>query len=416
MARTPRRPAWLRPTILGTAFLAVLSGAAAFGVTAVLGDVAVAFGEVTDTEVAESVGMSATTLGVGLALIRLAGAGSLWGASLADRLGRRRTLIASVAVGLLFTLAATVMPTYWTFVALIALARPALSTTNALSVVVAAEESRAVGRTWAIAFVGAAYALGSGIISIMRGAFDGMSFRLVLAIAAAPVVLVPWLAKRIEEPPAGRVATGDAGARRIRLGAVPRDLVPLVAVICVLALAISLITGPAFTYLFVYGENVLGATPGYMAVLVIGGGISGLAGLLIGRLAADRVGRRVTAALSTAVVVSGAIVAYSGSLVSFSIGYLLAIAASAAFGPAKGALVNEAVPGRYRGTTNGWAAAAGVVGAVVGLALFGVVSDLVGGFDTAARFLWLPVLPVLLLYAKLPETLGRELEGEEELR
>lgn len=414
MVRTPARPEWLRPTIVGTALLAVLSGAAAFGVTAVLGDVAIAFGEATDSEVAESVGMSATTLGVGLALIRLAGAGSLWGASLADRLGRRRTLIGSVSLGLVLTLAAALMPTYWSFVVIIALARPALSTTNALSVVVAAEETRMAGRTWAIAFVGAAYALGSGLISLLRGVFDGMGFRLVLAVAALPVVLVPLLARNIEEPPAARrqVAPGRA---RIRLGGLPRDLMPLVLKICVLAAAISLVTGPAFSYLFVYGENVLGVSPGYMAMLVLGAGASGMVGLLVGRAAADRIGRRATAAFSTVAVCGAGIIAYSGSVVSFTVGYLVAIAASAAFGPATGALVNEAVPTRYRGTTNGWAAAAGVVGAVAGLALFGIVSDAVEGFGTAARILWLPVLPVTLLYARLPETLGTVMEGEEEL-
>lgn len=409
------RPAWLRPTVLGTAFLAILSGAAQFGVTAVLGDVAVEFGEASGTDVAETIGLSATTLGIGLAIIRLAGAGSLWGASLADRLGRRRVLIGSVSIGLVLTLVSTVMPTYWAFVAVIALARPALSTTNALSVVVAAEESRSSGRAWAIAFVGAAYALGSGLISLLRGVVDGLGFREVLRIAAIPVVLVVWLARRIEEPPAGRVAAGSEGARRPALGAVPRDLLPILVVICVLAATISLITGPAFTYLFVYGENVLGASAAYMAGLVLAAGPSGMVGLLIGRAAADHIGRRVTAAVSTALVIAAALVAYSGSLTSFSVGYLLAIAASAAFGPAKGALINELVPSRYRGTTNGWAAAAGVVGAVLGLSLFGVVADAVGGFDTAARILWIPITPVLLLYARLPETLGTELEGEDEL-
>lgn len=414
MVPTPARPEWLRPTIVGTAFLAVLSGAAAFGVTAVLGDVAVAFGEATDQEVAETVGMSTTTLGVGLAVIRLAGAGSLWGASLADRLGRRRTLIGSVVLGLLLTLVAAGMPSFWTFVVVIALARPALSTTNALSIVVAAEESRMVGRTWAIAFVGAGYALGSGLVSVLRGVFEGMSFRLVLAVAALPVVLVPLLARRIEEPPATRRQAAP-DAPRIRLGGIPRDLLPLVLTLCVLAAAIALVTGPAFTYLFVYGENVLGASPGYMAALVLGAGVSGMIGLLLGRAAADRAGRRITAAAATLAVCGAAVVAYSGSLGYFSVGYLVAIAASAAFGPATGALVNEAVPARYRGTANGWAAAAGVVGAVAGLVLFGIVSDAVGGFGAAARILWLPILPVTLLYARLPETLGAVLEGEDEL-
>lgn len=403
------RPGWLHPTIVTAALLAVLSGAAQFGVTAVFGDVAIAFGEATSSEVAETVGMSATTIGLGLALIRLAGAGSLVGASLADRLGRRRVLLAAIVTGLLLTLVAAAMPGYWLFVVVIALSRPALSTVNAVSIVVAAEETTTRDRTWAIAFVGAAYAVGSGIISILRGVGDGLGFRATLAIAAGGVVLVPLLARRLEEPPLAEHVIIEEHHVPTRLGAVPDHLRGRLALACVLIGAIGLLTGPVFTYLFVYGENVLGATSGFMAVLVLAAGPAGLVGMLIGRATADRFGRRSTSAVSTVLMAAFALLTYTGSIAGFAAGYLLTITASAAFGPASGALLNELVPTSHRGTANGWVTLTGVVAAVVGLATFGLLADVLGGFDVAARWMFLPIVPLVLLYRRLPETLGREI-------
>jgi MFS family permease len=406
------RPGWLHPTIVSAALLAVLSGAAQFGVTAVFGDVAVAFGEATESEVAATVGLSATTIGLGLAAIRLAGGLSLFGASLADRLGRRRVLIGAIVAGLLLTLAATATPTYWAFVAVIALSRPALSTVNALTIVVAAEESHARDRTWAIAFVGAAYAVGSGIVSILRGVVD-IGFRETLGLAALPVVLVPLLARRLEEPPVSEHAVVEhvgAPARRQRLGAVPRELAGRLALASLLIGSIGWLTGPVFTYLFVYGENVLGTSSGAMAVLVLLAGPTGLVGMLVGRAFADRVGRRVTCAVSTVLVVLSALVMYSGTVPGLSAGYLLVIAASAAFGPASGALLNELVPTAHRATANGWVTLTGVLSAVAGLVAFGALADRVGGFHTAALVMFLPMTPLVLVYRRLPETLGVELE------
>jgi MFS family permease len=400
------RRGWLHPTIVGVAGLAVLVGGAAFGVTAVLADVAVSFGEA-DPGTDEPVGLSATAIGIGLAIIRLAGAGSLIGAALADRHGRRRLVLLSVAGGLALTFVATTMPAYWAFVAVIALARPLLSTTNALAAVIAAEETSSADRSKAIAFVGAGYAAGAGIVSVMRGAFPALDFRAVLALAAAPVLLVPLIARRIEEPP---VAAHATAAPLRRVGAMPRDMWARTALVCLLTAAIAVVTGPAFTYLFVYGENVLGLSAGTMAVIVLAAGPVGLTGLLLGRWAADRVGRRWTAGVTTALTAGCAVLAYSGEVATFAVGYLATITVAGAFGPAGGALVNEVFPTRSRGTANGWAAAAGVVGAVAGLALFGVLIDTFGGYEAAGRALWLPVLPLGALYVLLPETRGRELD------
>ncbi|MBS3940030.1 MAG: MFS transporter, partial [Actinobacteria bacterium] len=204
-ARPPRgRPAWLTAPVLTVSVLSIAAGVAQFSVTAVIGDVAAAFGEVGaggGNDVASQIGLPATTLGIALALIRLASLLSLPAAALADRFGRRNLLLTLAAIGLTLTSVAALAPGFWWYVALVALARPALSTVNALAGVVAAEETTSKDRSAAIALITAAYGLGAGVVSVARGAWPGEpSFRLVTAFALVPLLLLPLLARKVREP------------------------------------------------------------------------------------------------------------------------------------------------------------------------------------------------------------------------
>jgi MFS family permease len=91
-------------------------------------------------------------------------------------------------------------------------------------------------------------------------------------------------------------------------------------------------------------------------------------------------------------------------------GYLLAVVAASVFAPAIGALAAELFPTGIRATVAGWMSVAGVLGAVGGLVLFGVLVTALNDFLVAAAVVALPVLAVSPLYARFPETLGMELE------
>ena len=108
--------------------------------------------------------------------------------------------------------------------------------------------------------------------------------------------------------------------------------------------------------------------------MVAGAGVAGLAGLLAGRWLADRVGRRLTGALAMVTVALLAIVTYTGSAPALLAGYILGVFAASVFAPAAGALVNEVFPTTVRASAAGWALAAGVLGAVTGLVVFGAVA------------------------------------------
>jgi putative MFS transporter len=164
------------------------------------------------------------------------------------------------------------------------------------------------------------------------------------------------------------------------------------------------------TFLFVYAENALGMSRSSTAAMVLAAAPLGLVGLVIGRWAADRLGRRVTAAGTQAVVALAGMVTYSGSRAAVAAGYLLAILAASAYAPAFGALGSELFPTRVRATVAGWLVAAGVVGAVAGLVAFGLLTDALDSFSTAAVLICAPVVLTCALFARLPETRGLELE------
>jgi MFS family permease len=419
---SPRRirlHGWHHPAILAVAATALASGFAQFAATAALGDIARAFGKETgigDSVVAQ-VGLSGTTLGVGLAIIRLASLGGLPLAAIGDRLGRRRVLLGTVAAGLAVTAVAALSPGYWWFVALFALARPLLSATNALDAVVAAEETETRDRAKAIALVTAGYGIGAGLTALIRGVADeGLGFRGLFALALVPLVFMPLLARRLEEPDRYQrfrvVADPRLATVQPRvLGRIRAELRPRLRLLAVLAFAIGFVTGPANTFLFVYAENALGMSPSATAALVVGGaGPVGLVGLLLGRWGADALGRRRTAGGTQAVVALACMLTYSGSRPAVAAGYLLGILAAAAYGPSFGALSAELFPTSVRATAAGWLLAAGVIGAVAGLVAFGRLADVLASFSGAAVLVAAPVVVVSLLFARLPETRGLELE------
>jgi MFS family permease len=407
---------WFDPAILVTAALAAAAGFAQFGVSSSLADVARTFGKPSPSgsSVAAEVGLSFTVLGVGLGIIRLAALGSLPLAGLADRLGRRRIMLACTTLGLAISAAAALSPGYWWFVALFALSRPLLAGTNTVSGVIAAEETRSGDRAKAIALVTAGWGAGSGLIAVVRGlAGTALSWRGLFALLVIPLAAMPLLSRRLREPErferSRRAHAGGPAAGRV-LGRPPAALRSRLWMITALIAMLGFVTGPANALLFVYSESVLHLSKLVTAAMVAGAGVLGLLGLVAGRWTSDHLGRRVTAGVAQATIAAAAILTYSGTASAEITGYLLAIFAASMFAPAIGALAAELFPTSVRATVAGWMSVAGVVGAVSGLVLFGVLVTALESFLVAAAIVALPVLALCPLYARLPETMGLELE------
>jgi len=405
---------WRHPSILAAAGLSVASGFAQYAVTASLGDVAAAFGEAAvagpGASIAEQVGLSASTLGLGLAAIRLASLASLPLSGLADVHGRRRTLLATCAIGLVLSVTAAVAPTFWAFVAIVALSRPLLSTTNAVAGVTAAEETRSGDRASAIALITAAYGFGAGLTALAR-ALGGSTFgfRPLFALALVPLLLLPVLQRVLVEPERYVRAVHPA-RRRLLLGPFHGRRRRRLAIVAGMTLAVGFVTGPVNTYLFLYAEGVLGLSPATTFVVILAAAPTGLAGLALGRWGADRLGRRPTAVAAHLGLALFGLATYSGTVPALIGGYLLSVFAGSVYAPAAGALSAELFPTSIRATSAGWLTVSAVVGSVIGLVVFGVVADVADSFGVAAAAVAVPAALVSLIYLRLPETKGVELE------
>ena len=400
----PRLVGWRDRVVLGVVLAAFASGFGQFGEVAALGGVARTFGHGARTgTLAAQVGLSATILGLGLAVIRLASLGGLPLTALADRFGRRTMLLATVTVGLVATVVAAVSPGYWWFVAIFALGRPFLSSTNALSQVTAAEQTSSADRAKAVALVAAGYGVGAGLTAVIHSlGSSALGFRGIFALAVVPLCLVPLMARWTTEP--DRFTRAAATDHPVPvLGAVGpasrRRLVVMVA----LAFAISFVTGPANTFVFLFAQNVVHLAGPVVAAMVVGAGVTGLAGLLAGRWLSDHLGQRPTGAAGLLGIVGFGALVYAGPPGALVVGYLLAVFAGSVFAPAIGSLLNELFPTSVRASAAGWFLVAGVIGAVCGLIAFGAVAQVDDRFSLATVVTFLPAAAAAALFAAVPE-------------
>jgi MFS family permease len=393
-------------------FLATLAaGFAEFGATTSLNDVARHFGSFTQHNTIQSVvGLSGSALGFGLAAYRLSSLAALPLASLADRFGRTRMLRHTLFWGLIVTAVAALSPSYWFFVACFALARPLLSVANTLVQIITVEFATVQLRIQRIAIMAAGLGIGSGLSAVVHGVVRGSdSFRWLFGLALVPVVLVVPLLRRIPEP-----AKGSSETTMARLGAVPREARGRLAVVCATSLLIGVITGPAGGFTFVYAEGILKMHPSRVSAVVVISGAAGLAGLFLSRRLARTLGRRWTIAIGVVFTALASTFAYGGGKTDFVVGYILTVAAGGLLAPAVTAISTEIFAHRFRATATGWITVAGVLGAIAGLGVFGWVADAVhtsssSGLRVAALVTFLPLLPVLCLLTRVPESKEMEL-------
>jgi MFS family permease len=392
------------------AVLALFAGFAQFGAVASLADVAKHFGHVTrSTSLASQVGLSGSVLGLGLAVLRLASLGALPLASLADRLGRIRLVRQTLWLGLAVTAAAALSPNYWIFVACFALGRPLLSTASTLLQVMTVELSTTARRVGRLAVVGAGAGAGAGLSAILHGAIRSSgSFRWLFALAIVPVVAVGGLLRQVPEP-----STRDTDLLA-RIGAVSQEYRGSLWRVALVVGVLGMIGGPANGFVFVYGESILHISPPKVALMVSCAAVTGLVGLLLSRWLADQWGRRTTAALGLLASGLSATLAYGGGKTLFIVGYLLGVGAGGLVTPVITALGTEIFPHHVRATAAGWLVVAGVLGATLGLALFGAVGDVLHTSGSAALrwpavVTFVPMLWTAALLRALPDSAKQEL-------
>ena len=231
-------------------------------------------------------------------------------------------------------------------------------------------------------------------------------------MALVPLAVVVALRSWVEEPSRFMVAQEAGEHPTPVLGAVGPRYRGRLAIVCLIGFSISVITGPANSFVFLYAQDVVHQKGYVSALMVVLAGAAGLIGLLAGRWLADHLGRRPTGSLAMIAVALTPTLAYSGSSEALVVGYVLGVLCGGLFAPALGALLTELFPTSVRASVTGWSVTAAVIGAVVGLVFFGAVADVGSRFAVAAELTFLPAGAVAaVLFWLVPETKGREPES-----
>jgi putative MFS transporter len=358
-------------------------------------------------------------IGTVMATVRMGVVPALLFAFLADRVGRRRLLVATILGFTVCTVATAFTRSAAEFTALQFCARMFIAAEDMLAIVVITEELEAESRGFGIGILGAFGALGFGVAALSLAVIEALPFgwRALYLVGAVPLLWLAWLRRRIPETrrfeAERELRRGEAGLAAA-LGPL-RDLVRRyprrMLALCAAVLPAALVTITAGGFVSKHLQTAQGWRPGQVTLLyAVAGFLVFVSTVVSGRLG-DRFGRRgvmATALLLNAVGVACFYQLSGGWIVP---AWILFTSCGVAIDVLFGALGSELFPTSYRSTASGVRAAVGTVGGALGLLLESLLYPLTGSHSGAITWMlalaWIAPLVVLLL---LPETARRELE------
>jgi len=350
-----------------------------------------------------------------VALLSSAVGGVLFG-RIADRIGRARALSLTVLVYSFASLGSATATGVGQLVAWRTLLGLGLGGEWSAGSVLVAESVPAAHRGKAIGWMQSGWAVGYLLATLLAAlVLPTLGWRWLFALGVLPAMLVLWIRRRVEEPPAFRGRSRGAGSG---VGALLRP--PLVGrTLAASALSAAVMFGywglfswmPSF---FAAPASAGGAglglvrSAGWLVPMQLGA----FAGYLSFGYAADRWGRRRTFALF--LVAAAATVTGYGALVRSPLALLLLAPVLGYFGHGYfslfGAFLAELFPTGVRGLAQGLCYNTGRALAAAAPATIGALADargLAGAIGSTAGFF----LAGAVLVSLLPETRGAELES-----
>ncbi|MCJ7726925.1 MAG: MFS transporter, partial [Acidimicrobiia bacterium] len=333
---------------------------------------------------------------------------SWWG----DHRGRRLPLLVAFFMLGAFNLLTAFAPSYTAFIWLHAAARIGGAGLTALAIVMLAEELNPGVRSYGLGIAALFTALGTGLGLIVRVVATGSDggWRLLFALSAIPLLVLPFLATRLKESRAYRQRSTRPALIEVFRSGLARYFWPM----ALLSMAVSAFTAPAANLALVRMENELGwSTLAGSVMLAITSAPGVMLGLLAGGRMADLIGRRPTEVLGAFVGVAGGLVFYfSTTPWVMAFGIFVSMVGSFAFGPAFGAHRSELFPTRIRATAGAWMVNASILGGLLGFAAGRFVVD-AWGISRTIAFLGAILLAATSLLLLVPETRGTDLTRDD---
>jgi MFS transporter, DHA1 family, inner membrane transport protein len=343
-----------------------------------------------------------TDLGSALALGSLAAVPL---SMLADRLGRRRVLAAAVAAFSAANLASAAAPTLAWLTAARAVAACFETVAASAATALVIEEMPAARRGLGIAAIVVMAGAGIGLTTLLYPLLAPHWRPLYLA-GSAGLVAALVLAAFLPESRAWAAVAVERGLAVRLLGTRPwRGRLLVVALAAAMG---SLLFAPAGLLVALFASQQLRFEPAAISAVIVVSGLASIPAFPLGGALSDRVGRRGTSVVLSALTACFAAATFTGSGTGYWAGSVLWSVLASAASPALGAWYGELFPTRARATSQSMGAAAGALGGVVGFQLVGALQPHLGlGLSlmtTAAGALLAAGLLLLL-----PETRGEPL-------
>lgn len=338
----------------------------------------------------------------------------------ADRIGRRRILLATLLALAPFALATALAPGLWSFVAVQVGVQALKGVLLTVVPVMVAEVLPTASRARGQGLIGLTGALGSGLALIVVASGEDLpgTWRWAWGLAALGIIALPFARRTLPESVHFERAEAAGETQRARA----RDLLGsrfrrrtfgVLAVAILFAFALSVTQ----SWLIYHPVRHLGVAPMLATFAVIGGGAFGLAGFALGSRLSERWGRRPTFGTATALYLVATFAFYrvpadfppSPALALGAAFAGMSLLSSAASVPLR-ATLTELLPTALRATLSGWVAVAMAAAVVVGYFVTASLAEALGDLATAVIWLSLAMLSAGLVFVVvLPETRGREL-------
>jgi putative MFS transporter len=353
------------------------------------------------------------------ALLRFGTLFSLVLAVSADRMGRRRLLIASVAGCALANLATACAQSGLALGSLQLVARCFLGGQILLASVVVSEELAANNRGWGLGLLSAVGGMGGAVALLAYAFVDRLPYgwRSLFVVGGFGLLCVPWLWRSLQETRrfADHVSSTDVSSLGGPAWQPLRDIARrhgwrLAALVGVIA-PVALILEPASAFVSKHLQDDLGYSPGGVALLM---GICGTAaplGNMVWGTTSDRFGRKPVTILVSLLLSIAVALFYNGTrTIAVACGLALLFLGIGGVMVLHTALATELFPTAFRSTAAGVREAVATVGASSGLWILSLLYGATGSHSASITWLLLvtPISPIILLF--VPETARRELE------
>lgn len=359
---------------------------------------------------AEDLGVGSGGIGVAGSVVRAGIVISLPAAFLADRIGRRRVVIALAWVAPAATALGAVMPSFALLVASQTIGRPLGIALGFLVAVIAAEEMPRGTRAYAVSVLAMASGLGAGIavMALPLADLGPNGWRAVFAVTLIWLPVAVDLARRL--PETARFTAHNEHRRTVggSPGRLNRRRMLLLGTV---AVAANLFVAPASFFQNAYLREVREYSATMIAVFTLATATPAAIGLILGGRIADLRGRKILIAFALPISTALLVLAFTvgGSVMwmaTFGGGFLASLAY-----PALAVYRSELFPTAHRSRAAGLLTTVALLGGIIGLLAAGAALEAAWGYGPVMGVLALgQAIVVITVLASYPETARRSLE------